>query len=362
MPNTKKRNAQTNSTIRALKLLDVLKEKTDSTKPLSQAELLRYLKERDDSCTEKTLRSDLRYLMEHLNPPYYADETKNDFRILYDGIENGRKRMSNIYYVHDFSDRELDIIIESLKFHRGIDEATTDTLIQKIKGFGRSEYDDKVMFISKIPELESVDKRGLEEKISVIRYAIKNKVKISFYFNYYNREGHLVRKKDKRYIVNPYHMVAYNGKYYLISNTEPYHNVSIYRLDLMADVIVAKDMHNKENELPRKSISKVEGLSQHWDPKAFMREHMNMHYDTPVTVRIKVHESAYTILHEWFGDNYVVKKKLDEMSDEVHVVCSRNAMVNWAIQYSDWMEIIGPPSIRKKIENKINTLSKLYHK
>ena len=61
-------NAQMNSVIRALKLLEILKNYTDSNHKLTQSEVLNLMKELDGCCTEKTLRTDLRNLIAALNP------------------------------------------------------------------------------------------------------------------------------------------------------------------------------------------------------------------------------------------------------------------------------------------------------
>ncbi len=53
--------------------------------------------------TEKTLCMDLRNLMAILNLPVPEYELqKDDFRIRYDGIEEERRRMTGIPYIHEF--------------------------------------------------------------------------------------------------------------------------------------------------------------------------------------------------------------------------------------------------------------------
>lgn len=53
---------------------------------------------------------------------------------------------------------------------------------------------------------------------------------------------------------------------------------------------------------------------------------------------------------------------MDEEHDEVKVFCSENAIVNWAIQNSEDVEILRPESARKKIQEKAEALLRKYSK
>lgn len=220
-----------------------------------------------------------------------------------------------------------------------------------------------------------IDRTGMSEKLELIQRAIRDKVQMSFLFNGYDREGHLESAKlwsdatkDKRYCISPYYIVAYNNKYYCLSNTAPYDNTSIYRIDLMTELEIpmpepAERPHGrtgKNKGIPAKDPRKVEGLPEPWELDLFMREHMNMFYDRPHMVVLKIHRESYTMLREWFGNHYTFKRELDADHDEVEVTCSHNAMVNWAIQYSDKVEVIRPESLRKKIMEKLQETVKIY--
>lgn len=366
---------QTNSVIRTLRLLEVLRESTDENHPLTQAEILKLLKEKDDTCTEKTLNEGLNRLMEYLNPPYFTEENKGEFRILYAGIEEGRKRKTDIYYVPLLSDKELDAVIDALKFSRSLGTAEAETIIDKVKTLGRGGYRRDTDLIQNVPENTPIDRTGMSEKLEVIQRAIRDKVQISFLFNGYDREGHLEPTKlwsdpakDKRYYISPYYIVAYNNKYYCLSNTAPYDNTSIYRIDLMTELGIpmpepTEKPHGRTGRtkgIPAKDVRKVEGLPKPWELDHFMREHMNMFYDRPHMVVLRIHREGYTMLREWFGNHYTFKRELDPEHDEVEVTCSHNAMVNWAIQYSDKVEVLRPKSLREKIAEKLRDTARMY--
>lgn len=51
---------------------------------------------------------------------------------------------------------------------------------------------------------------------------------------------------------------------------------------------------------------------------------------------------------------------LRQAHDEIEVTCSYNGMVNWAIQYSDKVELLRPKSLRDKIAQKLPETAMLY--
>ena len=96
-------------------------------------------------------------------------------------------------------------------------------------------------------------------------------------------------------LTNPYYVMLYNGKYYLICCAEPYRNVAFYRIDLMCDItdktkqsVLDKTKWISEYRKPKRD---VKGLPLEWNDTVasrFQTEHMNMFYGEPTTIRIKI--------------------------------------------------------------------------
>ncbi len=340
--------AQMNSVIRALKLLEILKIYTDSKHKLTQSEVLDLMKALDGYCTEKTLRADLRNLIAAFNPLIEEYGTqKEEFRILYDKMEEGRHRMSGIWYQHEFSNRELELLIELLKSGADISREQRTVLENKLKKLGSKYYQYNTDSVDSIPQFSTIDKTYLKENLGTIKKAIAQNKKVSFLFHGYNREGKLSPVRERRYLVSPYYVLLYGMKYYLLANTGNYENVSIYRLDLMTEI--------KLEEEARKNIRMVKEL-EHGNITEYIEKHLNMNYDRPVTITLKIKENGYTALHDCFGDRFLYKKSIDAEYDEVEVVCSEHAMIDWAMQFCDRVEVIRPQSVRKKIKEKTEML------
>ena len=125
--------------------------------------------------------------------------------------------------------------------------------------------------------------------------------------------------------------------------------------------------------IPRVPKRAVENLPQEWS-EDFHLKHLNMSFDKPVriTLRIKSRKREgdppgrirpdYTFLHDWFGDNfrYIYTEKEAPYDDIVHVECSPFGMVNWALQYSDRVEVLAPKSVRERVIEKIRNLKETY--
>lgn len=379
---------------RAFEVLNILKEKTDETKTLTQAEILKMI---TTTRNARTLSSTIEKMLKALNPPEYYEGNSDKFRIQYKGWDQNimskrsdikeemeeRKTIAkykklpsitDLRFVHDFTFDELDSLIEGIYFIKTINDEQRERLVKKIVNLSSENYKSKYINsngklknnIEGIKENSFTKKSELDKNIGTIQQAIKDNVKISFYFNGYNADKKLERAKDrfdkdKEYVVSPYHIVAYNGKYYLIANTDPYENVSFYRIDLMTDVNKkGLNTRNSKEISRRKPVRDVKGLSESWDASAFMSAHLNMFYDEPQTIRLKIRTDRYTILHDWFGERYEFKGKIDDEYDEVTVVCSPGAMVYWAMQYGDFIEVIGPSNVREKIKNKCQDLGGKY--
>lgn len=119
----------------------------------------------------------------------------------------------------------------------------------------------------------------------------------------------------------------------------------------MSDVQVLKKARTARN--------KIQNMPSEWTDD-FQFSHLNMSYDKPERIRLRIREDdggtpPYTFLRDWFGETYRCVGK-----DEVEVDCSPFGMVNWAMQYSDRVEVLAPEHVRQAVIEKIKRMSKKY--
>ena len=125
--------------------------------------------------------------------------------------------------------------------------------------------------------------------------------------------------------------------------------------------------------VPRIPKKNVENLPVEWT-EDFQLKHLNMSFDKPIWITLKIKSpkqgdnptrrirADYTFLHDWFGDKfkYVETEKTAPYDDIVKVECSPFAMVHWALQYSDRVEVIAPEAVRNDVIEKIRNLNVKY--
>ena len=421
-------NADYDTVKRALDILKILKEETDSESDsenaMSLGELREKLKEKEDNGNAKTVSSAVDRVLMAVNPEYYDEDLKNEYKVIFEGYEEDpirirtairnlkqkkaayRRKMkkekpeisdeelkegmpkldleldesdednvdqsekydallkrvppvTNLRYVHDFSFDELDTIINALYFSKTVNEEERDRLIYKLAKLSSKRYQKKWFsennnrpviknIFQGIVNNNDASRTELKKNIALIQSAIDEKVKIQFIMNVYNAERELVPSKiddSGKTIwskVTPYHILIYNDKYYMLANCKPYSNVSVWRIDLMSDVKLLEEEGRPKRE--------IKGMSDTWNGQEYMEKHLHMSYDAPTNVRLKVSNEYYTMMVDWFGNNFVKRREFDEKYDVVTVTCSEQAMINWAMQYSDVVEVLGPPSVQNAIE------------
>ena len=87
---------------------------------------------------------------------------------------------------------------------------------------------------------------------------------------------------------------------------------------------------------------------------------MNMAYDEPRAIQMKIRNTDYTFIHDWFGDNFKKSiERCEEGYDIIIVKTSPSMIVHWALQYGPMVEILDS-EVRKSIREEMKKLEKLY--
>ena len=158
--------------------------------------------------------------------------------------EQGNRLLSR-----EFDDAELRILIDSVLFSKSISTKQAKGLIDKIRGISSRYFNAKVSHVSNLPELHRTINKQAMYSLDVINDAISEKKKISFIYNDVGTDFKLHPRRDREYIVNPYQIVANNGRFYLICNTDKHDNISHYRIDRMTDVRMLTEKIKRLNAL-----------------------------------------------------------------------------------------------------------------
>lgn len=314
--------------------------------------------------------------------PYWKVQDKDtDIEELAWAMNDERRPVKNLYYQHPFSYDEVNAIIEGLRFSKMLDTKTANALVQKVEDHLTNKfYVKSAKNICTIYEPSLADKETLRENLLVIQKAIDHRVQIAFFFCAYDHNKKLRKLRAEKDVLSPYYLVANSGRYYLLAcmewnnRGETERKMSIWRVDLMRDIEIPEfDEKQGKKGIPSLKKSGVKNLPEQWNEK-FALSHLNMAFDEPVMITLRINSPKeegfpelhrrpdYTFLHDWFGDTfqYVGTDREDTEYDIVRVRCSPYAMVNWALQYSDRVEVLSPESVRNTVKEKIENLTRKY--
>lgn len=391
---------------RVLDILDILKQKTDEQHYISQRKLLEELQERGHDCCDKTVTNTLKTLLDAVNPMDDEDGTVpegfgiEDYRIVVKGLQdkiNARDlgwdaeakkklQMRGLYYQNDFSYEDVDKLVEAVLFLKNISEEERMYLVKKLQTLVSDYYPFNSAYLSSttgelnrkltsVYENSRIDEAIVRENLKLITEAIKKDergCKIAFHFYGYTKDKKLECIKNekgepKEYVVDPYYIVLYAGKYYVICNTYNYNNASIYRIDLMRDIrldVRKSSSSEKRGIVYRTPKRKVAGLPTDWNSEKaseFLSEHLFMFYGESREIDIKINVHKYTLLHDFFGEQFKFKKHIDDTWDLVTVKCVPKALEKWALQNYEYVEIMDE-KIRENLAVECKKLEERYGK
>ncbi len=94
-----------------------------------------------------------------------------------------------------------------------------------------------------------------------------------------------------------------------------------------------------------------------------------MAFDEPRNIKIKIMETGYTLIHDWFGDHYRKIESVTDIDDTgnkkifdiVEVKASPYMIVHWAMQYGATVEIMDE-EIREEIRKELRRMGSIYVK
>lgn len=313
-------------------ILEILRKYSDENHALTQQEIIRLLdKNYGMECDRRSVKNNILYLKE----------------LGYDiSMEKGYRLMDR-----EFDDAELRILIDSVLFSKSISTRQAKGLIKKLQDMASNFFNAKVSHVCNLPDLPRTTNKQAMYALDTINDAISEHKKISFTYNIMGTDFKLHPKREEPYIVNPYQVVANNGRFYLIGNYDKYDNVGHYRVDKMTDVRMLNVKAKPMKEIPELA----DGLNL---PK-HMAEHIYMFSGPSITVHLRTTADMMSELTDWFGTDFRI---LSQNGDEItaRITCNENAISYWALQYGPYVEILKPESLRNQLRNVIGEMYQKY--
>ena len=377
---------------RVLQILEILKLLTDENHNISKKELFRMLKVYRGAKynniameTDNTISTTLNNMLTGVNPSKYTEENKDKYRIIYKGYREDRLKnnqgkrekgrafeITDFSYVHTFSNDELNKLIQLVSFTDMISDEEKQRIVEKLVSTASLYYKTpfwdgkKIKFCpnslhSRLSRRNGSNRQQVANNLSVIQEAINNLSQIKFLFNRYNANCELEPTSEYIHMLSPYHLVVYHDNYYCIGLKKSDKRIWHYRVDLMTEVEIVRNEAGKMVPIEVGSFDGLPIANLNWNPEKYMSEHLYMAYDEPRIIRIKIKNTNYTILHDWFGEHFEkTNEPCEEGYDIVAVKTSPTMIIHWAMQYANAVEIMDK-DIRETMRGEIKTLWEKYN-
>lgn len=331
-----------------INILNILKKYSDMDHRLTQQEIADKLKkEYYMDVNRKTVKRNLMNLLDLDCGIEYTEITKMVPNKKTGELEE-TSNCTDWYIQPEFDNSELRLLIDGLLFSKDIPYNQCKKLIEKLKGLSNVYFDQKVKHICNLPDNQPRNKEVFYT-IDILDEAISQNKKVSFTYNSYGTDKKLHPRREEPYIINPYQMVATNGKYYLICNYDKYDNVVNYRVDKITNIQILDE--------PRKPVEALEGgeinLPKH------MAEHIYMFAGESIRAKFRAKNYLIDQLIDWYGKDVEIKPENDE-DCIVTVNVNKNAFLCWALQYGQHIEVIEPAEVREQVIQNVKEILQKY--
>lgn len=332
-----------------LNILDILQKRTDENHRLSQKDIVDILhRDYEMDVDRKAVKRNLMDLIECGYDLEYTEHVRTNKR--------GEEVILTDFYINrDFSDAELRLLIDSVLFSRHIPRGQCKQLIEKIRGLSSEHFRTKVRHVCNLPD-DVPQNPELFYSIEILDEAIEAGRQVRFHYADLctDKKYHLRLSnsgKPRSYLVNPYQMVANNGRYYLIGNIDKYDNVSHYRVDRIRDIELLA--------APAKPQRQVKGLENGLNLPKHMAEHVYMFDGESQHITMRTSPGMAGELMDWFGNSITFTEETED-SVIAHVTASTEAMRFWALQYAPYVTILGPQKLVDMVKKDLQTAVRKY--
>ncbi len=338
-----------------LNILTILRRYTDEDHRLNQKQIQDYLeRDFDMKIDRKAVKRNITELID-----YDFDINYTEYVRTYtdqNGEEQENRIMTDLYIAREFTDSELRLLVDSVLFSNHIPYKLGEELVQKLSGLSSVYFESRVRHIARMPE-DKTDNTLLFYNIEMLDAAIENRKKVRFRYLEYrtDKKLHPRERSDgsvREYIINPYQLVAKDGKYYLICNNDKYDTVSNYRVDRMTAIELLDEKRKPFSEL-------CDSDGKPLNLRRYMEKHIYMFAGEDVRAVFRIPKSLLSEVIDIFGRDV---RFSDETPSDVTVTVDVNelAMEQFAKVYLPFVEILSPAPLRQKMRENLKNALAMY--
>lgn len=338
-----------------INILDILNKYTDAEHTLSQKEIQQKLESEysmkvDRKAVKRNLMNliDFGYQIEYSETPRTTLNKKT-------GEYEDNNILTDFYIEREFDNSELRLLIDSIIFSSHIPQGDKKRLIEKLEGLSNVYFKTRMKHVAFIDGKKS-ETNALFYTIEVLDEAITKGKQVRFHYDEYGMDKKLHHRKTedgtiREYIINPYQIVAKNGRYYLICNYDKYDDLANYRLDRIADIALL--------DTDVKPVTALPGMEHGLDLKKHLNQHIYMFSDKIIRAKFIAQKYIMNDIMDFFGDDAQLG---DETKDTVtvSVQLAELDMEFFAMQFATEITVVEPQHLAEKCKNNILAAAERY--
>ena len=338
-----------------LYILQILRKYTDADHTMTQQQIAEKLK--SDYGLEVNRSTIKRNLTDLLDAGYDIQYTEvvRSHKDTQTGEKEENVIYTDLYYQHDFTESELRMLIDGLLFSRSVPYKQRKQLIDKLGKLSSSWFNQRMNHVHCM-SADSPQNPELFHTIDILDEAITNGKQVRITYGYYGTDLKLHKARngdgsEKRQLLNPYQMLASEGRYYLICNNDRHENVANYRIDRIMNVEML--------DTPVKPRSQVAGLEEGLNLQEYVYQNVNMFSGKAEKVEFEIPPSAVSLVIDFFG-KYVSFAEMENGLVSCRLMVSREAMKRWAVQFAGMVRVTSPAELVEEIRQEIKKAADQY--
>lgn len=309
--------------LKILLVLDILK-RTDEYHPINSTQIIEALEKQGLKAERKTIGKYIQVLRDEMG---------------YDIVLCDNKNLGWYMCDQEFEDYELKMLADSVASAKFLSVDNSRKLIKKIQNLSTKEGERIIKNTVVFDDTMKMTDPMFAIKFDEIMRAIADRKKICFRYMEWGTGNKLVpRKNGKKYIISPYYLGVWGHEYFVVSNTDPYNNVSVYRVEMMDSIETLS-----ENSRPMNEINELKSVGINGRTFIdFIKESVNLKAGEPVSVRFSGINHLRKEVMKKFGNKVMFMDQGDDrFSVSVDVADSRG-FYEWIAQFGANMKIEGP--------------------
>ena len=338
-----------------LYILQILQKYTDANHSMTQQQIAeKLLEDYGLEVNRATIRRNIEDLIDAEYDIQYREVSRShtDKKT---GVKEETTIYTDLYYEHDFSEPELHMLIDGLLFSRSVPYKQRRQLIDKLGKLSSMHFNRRMNHVHCMSS-DSPQNPELFHIIDILDEAISEGKQVEITYNQYgpDMQLHPTLNEDgtpKRQVLNPYQMVASEGRYYLICNNDHYDTVSNYRVDRITQIELLKT--------GARPAKQVQGLEKGLNLSDYVYQNLNMFSDEIRDTEFIIEKKHVPLVIDFFGRHVSFHEQEDSMVS-CRLKVSTMAMKHWAVEHANIVKVISPKELVEEIREEIRKANALY--